>query len=193
MGKHDRWDVREPASIIGEMVNRCRARPGDVLVGLVTAGDEPDQAVTEVARVHRGDRPPRFEASDLLRARAESMAGERPWVDGRWMPPRHVLVTVVCRSGRVVPGPDELFWLLAWRYSNHLAAAFNGDVYLVTEHGWSGCMDKRADVTPALQARPAHLSVLPPNGSRLPRPATAVSASPPARTAAGRRRSRAGE
>ena len=100
-----------------------------------------------------------YEASDLLRAQAEAMVGERPWVDGRWMPPRHVLVTVACRSGRVVPGPDELFWLLAWRYSNHHAAAYTGDVYLVTEHGWTGCSDKRAGFTPALRPGPRHLAV----------------------------------
>ena len=75
------------------------------------------------------------------------------------MPPTHVLVTVVCRSGRVVPGPEELFWLRAWRYSNHLANAFDGDVYLVTEHGWTGCMDRRAGFTLGLHRRPMHLSV----------------------------------
>ena len=117
------------------------------------------QALVDVVRVHRGELPRHREASDVLKTRAEAMAGERPWVDGRWMPPRHVFVTVVCRSGRVVPGPDELFWLLAWRYSNHLAAAYNGDVYLVTGHGWTGCADKRAGFTPALHSRPRHLAV----------------------------------
>ena len=159
MRTHQPWDVREPAAIISEALRRRRPRSGDVLVALVQSADEPDQAVVDVARVHRGKRPGRFEASDLLRAQAEAMVGERPFVDGRWAPPRHVLATVVCRSGRVVPGPEELFWLLAWRYSNHLTAAFNGDVYLVTEHGWTGCADKRAGFTPALTSRPRHLSV----------------------------------
>jgi hypothetical protein len=145
--------------IIDEALRRRRPRPGDVLVALVQSGDEPDQALVDIARLHRGERPRRYEASDLLRAQAEAMVGRRPWVDGGWMPPRHVLVTVVCRLGRVVPGPEELFWLLAWRYSNHLTAAFNGDVYLVTEHGWTGCADHRAGFTPALSPRPRHLSV----------------------------------
>lgn len=112
MKTHQPWDVREPAQIIDDALRRRRPRPGDVLVALVQSGDEPDQALVDVARVHRGERPERYEASDLLRAQAEAMVGERPFVDGRWMPPRHVLVTVVCRSGRVVPGPEELFWLL---------------------------------------------------------------------------------
>ena len=145
--------------IIGEALRRRRPRPGDVLVALVQAGDDPDQSLVDVVRVHRGELPKRLEASELLRVQAEAMVGERPFVDGRWLPPRHDFVTIVCRSGRVVPGPEELFWLLAWRYSNHLTAAFNGDVYLVTEHGWTGCADKRAGFAPSLKPRPRHLAV----------------------------------
>ena len=167
MKTHQPWDVREPATVIGEALRRRRPRPGDVLVALVQAGDDPDQGLVDVVRAHRGDLPGRYEASDLLRAQAEAMVGERPWVDGRWMPPRHVFVTVVCRSGRVVPGPEELFWLQAWRYSNHHAAAYNGDVYLVTEHGWTGCADKRAGFTPALDPRPSHLEVHRPGAREL--------------------------
>jgi hypothetical protein len=159
MTKHEPWDVRDPAAIIGEALRRRAPKSGDVLVAFVQSGDHPDEALVDVVRVHRGELPRHREASDVLKTRAEAMAGERPGVDGRWMPPRHVFVTVVCRSGRVVPGPDELFWLLAWRYSNHLAAAYNGDVYLVTGHGWTGCADKRAGFTPALHSRPRHLAV----------------------------------
>ena len=158
MTKHERWDVREPATLIGQALRRRRPKVGDVLVALVRSGDDADQALVDVVRVHRGELPRRHDASDLLRAQAETLGGERPWVDGGWMPPAHVLVTLTCRSGRVVPGPDELFWLMAWRYSNHLANAYNGDVYLVTEHGWTGCMDKRAGFTPALHPRPLHLA-----------------------------------
>jgi hypothetical protein len=158
MTKHEPWDVREPATIIDEALRRRRPKAGDVLVGMVESGDEPDQALIDVVHVHRGDPPGRREASGLLRRHAEALAGERPWRDGRWMPPRHVLVTVLCRSGRVVPGPDELFWLMAWRYSNHLAHAFESDVYLVTEHGWTGYLDKRAGFTPTLRPRPVHLA-----------------------------------
>ena len=33
---------------------------------------------------------------------------------------------------------------MAWRRSNHLRGAFNGDVYAVTPHGWGGYLDHRA-------------------------------------------------
>ena len=133
--------------------------PGDVLVALLPTGDSPDQALLDVIRVHQGDLPGRHEASELLRRHAQDLVGVRPWADGGWRPPRHVLVTVVCRSGRVVPGPDELFWLTAWRYANHLGDAFDGDVYLVTEHGWTGSIDRRAGFAPSLAPPSRHLSV----------------------------------
>ncbi len=51
-----------------------------------------------------------------------------PWEHGRSRTVEHVFITVVCRAGRVLPGRTELFWSLAWRYSNHLTDAFDGDV-----------------------------------------------------------------
>ena len=77
-------------------------------------------------------------------------------------------MTLVRRSGRVVPGRDEFFWLMAWRYSNHGSSAYDGDAYLVTEHGWTGCIDERAGFSPALGRKPRHLSAL------TPEPPTAI-------------------
>ncbi len=64
----------------------------------------------------------------------------------------HVLVTVVCRQGRVTSTEHEGAWLMAWRRSNHLRGAFNGDVYAVTPHGWGGYLDHRAGYEPCLDA-----------------------------------------
>ena len=97
----------------------------------------------------------------MLRDRASRLVGPRPWTGDHWASPQHVLTTVVCRPGRVVPGPVELFWLLAWRYSNHHADAFDGDVYLVTDHGWTGTHDQRAGFTPALRAAGRNLTLTP--------------------------------
>jgi hypothetical protein len=68
---------------------------------------------------------------------------------------------VVCRRGRVVPTARDYFWLAAWLYSNHMSSAFHGDVYLVTEHGWTGCMDRRAGFEPSRRADFARLALVP--------------------------------
>jgi hypothetical protein len=47
----------------------------------------------------------------------------------------HLLITVVCRQGRVIDTITEHRWLHAWRYSNHLTRAVDGDVYVVTPYG----------------------------------------------------------
>ncbi|WP_446663703.1 hypothetical protein [Flexivirga sp. B27] len=39
----------------------------------------------------------------------------------------------------------------AWLYSNHFRGTFDGDVYIVTPHGWAGSMDHRAGYEPHLQ------------------------------------------
>ena len=153
------WDVREPAPVIAEAVTRCRAVAGDVLMVLLPRADADDgeQEVADALRIHHGTLPDRWAASDLWGEHALRLVDERPWDGSGWRPPQFVLVTIVCRQGRVVPGPDELFWMMARRYSNHLGDAFDGDVYLVTEHGWTGCHDERAGFTPFLGSGPRHL------------------------------------
>lgn len=68
----------------------------------------------------------------------------------------HTLVTVVCRDGYVIAGRREFDWLRAWLYSNHFRGTFDGDVYVVTPHGWAGSMDHRAGHEPCLPSSPAH-------------------------------------
>src|SRR3954452_16135647 len=45
-------------------------------------------------------------------------------------PPHLVLMTIVVRPGLCVFGPNENQWFRAWRYSNHLAHAYSGDLIL---------------------------------------------------------------
>ncbi|MER7072513.1 hypothetical protein [Terrabacter sp. NPDC000476] len=94
--------------------------------------------------------------SEKLREVGESLAPERKRTAQGWSPMTHTLVTVVCREGRVVPTRVEFRWLDAWRFSNHLTCAYNGDVYIVTPHGWTGVLDSRAGWEP--RSRP-HLEL----------------------------------
>lgn len=168
MTNFDPWDVREPVAMLEEVLARGRPTAGDVLVALLNRADAPEQPVVDVVRVHSGAPPGRHEGSELLRDHACRLVDPRPWTGEGWAPPEFVLVTIVCRTGRVVPGPHELMWLMAWRYSNHLGNAFDGDVYLLTDHGWTGCHDRRAGFTPSLSAASRHLSLLP--AERAPAP-----------------------
>jgi len=69
--------------------------------------------------------------------------------------PRHALVTVLVRRGRCVFGPNEGVWLRGWRYSNHHTRAYDSDLILVTEHGWTDFMTEWSGHEPSLVDRPA--------------------------------------
>ncbi len=117
----DPWDVQDPATTLDAILSHRRPADGDVFVALLRRTDSADQSVADVSRVHHGDLPDRPGASDLLCDEASRLVGPRLRAGDLWAPPKHVLVTVVCRTGRVVPGRIELFWLAAWRYSNMTA------------------------------------------------------------------------
>lgn len=68
--------------------------------------------------------------------------------------PRHALVTVIVRRGRCLLGPNEGVWLRGWRYSHHFAAAYNSDLILVTEHGWTDFMTTWSGHEPRLVDAP---------------------------------------
>jgi hypothetical protein len=91
--------------------------------------------------------------SSVLCGLAESMVPPPTFEGRRWSPITHVLVTLVCRDGRVIDTVREHVWMHAWRRSNQLTSAIAGDVYAVTPHGWTGVMDERAGFTP--RTRPA--------------------------------------
>ena len=94
-----------------------------------------------------------FEASERLCDVAVGLMSDHASTTTGLSPATHLLVTVVCREGRVVDTMAEHRWLSAWRYSNHLTSAIQGDVYVVTPHGWTGVMDHRAGGHPRLRPR----------------------------------------
>ncbi|MCK0112546.1 hypothetical protein MWU75_10385 [Ornithinimicrobium sp. F0845] len=86
-----------------------------------------------------------------MQAIATDLAPLRTFDGERWSEMDGGLVTVVCREGRVVSTADEHQFFPAWRYSNHMTAAFDGDIFAVTPHGWTGTLSEACGLVPALQ------------------------------------------
>jgi len=139
------WDVRDPSALLDEIAARHDMHAGLVVVGLVE--DPPRQQRLVDSTVAWDDRSPpeREECSDLIR----SAVGRLPVVP-RAIPPRHAYTTVVCRGGRAIIGPAEAVWLYGWRYANHLQPVFQGDLLLVTDHGWCSFDDDSGGSAPRL-------------------------------------------
>ena len=143
-----RWHLENAEQTLRDIAAICPFVTGHVIVAAV---DLATQQVTGARVAVVGEPPDRHDASELLDGLAGQLVPER-WAfgrDGHGM--THVLVTVVCRQGRVTPTESEGAWLMAWRYSNHLRGAFQGDVYVVTPHGWGGYLDRRAGYEPCLE------------------------------------------
>lgn len=157
---HNPWDLVDPAETLAQIIGRGRARPGTTLVAYV------DIASQDVQRIRRLPTPTPYlgeveedeywamrALSDDLRGLAQEMAPIRTFDGNRWSRMTGVLVTVVCREGQPVSTDDEWQFWAAWRYSNHLTAAFEGEVYVVTPHGWTGTLSEQGGEAPALDSR----------------------------------------
>lgn len=145
----DVWDLDDPAATLRQIAHMCAFRAGRSVVAAVRLGDQ----VVTAARVVRdtGEQVPNPpEDSDLARAVAQELVPERFTVTTDHGGMSHVLITVVCRDGYVLAGRQEFTWLRAWRYSNHFTGGLDGDVYIVTPHGWTGTIDRRAGREPCL-------------------------------------------
>lgn len=140
------WHVTDPEQMLRAVHEICPLRVGQVIVAALAIGT---QQVTDAQVAASGGRlEEHHDRSDRVRALAEQMVPER-WAtssEGHGM--THVLITIVCREGRVVFTHHEHTWLKAWRYANHFRGAFDGDVYVVTPHGWAGVLDQRAGFEP---------------------------------------------
>ena len=150
------WDLDDPAATLRQIAHLCAFRPGRSIVAAVRLGD---QVVTEAKVVtDAGQLPDPPEDSELARAVAQEIVPERFTLTTDHGGMSHVLITVVCRDGYVLAGRAEFTWMRAWRYSNHFTGGLQGDVYIVTPHGWTGTIDRRAGREPSL--RQAQLTVV---------------------------------
>lgn len=157
------WDLTDAAATLNEILKQSGAGLGEVVVAHV---DMASQRVTGT-RIVTSRRPAadtdghpapegethRADLSRILRDVAIELAGEREWVGDRPAPITGVLITVVCRTGYVVDTAADWRWLMGWRYANHNSSAFDGDVYIVTPHGWTGILDNRCGLSPVLDRR----------------------------------------
>lgn len=152
MSQRDPWDIQDPVELLAEVDRLCPLRAGQVVVAAVEIAS---QNVTDARAASLDALPDEYPyGSQLVRGLAEVMVPERWSVTQDHGGMSHVLVTIVCREGRAFPGSGELAWCRAWRYANHHRGAFDGSVYVVTPHGWTGLFDERAGFEPCL-TRPA--------------------------------------
>jgi len=134
----DSYEYRDPGQVLIDVAAGHALKEGDGLLALVRAPST-DQEVIHVSRLGRDEwvAVDRYTRSQLLCEAMRAM----PVPDLRAAgPPRHSVMTIVARRGLTVLGGREGEWLMAWRYSHHLLAAFTGDLILVTEHGWTDFM-----------------------------------------------------
>ncbi|WP_076263838.1 hypothetical protein [Intrasporangium flavum] len=143
------WNLKDPEQTLRDVAAICPFHLDDVIVAAV---DLRTQAVTGAQVVTTTGHPPDHPGdSELVREVAEALVPERWAASPEGHGITHVLITVLCRNGRVTFTAREAAWLSAWRYANHFRAAFDGDVYIVTPHGWGGSLDHRAGYEPRLE------------------------------------------
>lgn len=158
--RHAQFTLATPPVTLAAILEAGDARLGRTIVAHV---DEETQALLGVRTLDtptpmtRHDRTSRdaadrtqMELSDQLREIAEDMVPARTWVGGGINPIPGELYTVVCREGRVIDTLVEWQFMEAWHFSNHGTAAFSADTYVVTPHGWTGALDRRAGLEPRL-------------------------------------------
>lgn len=149
-GREDR------ASVLTEIVGSGLARCGSTLIAHVERSTHEVLAVRSISTpepVGDGVAEPvggLYPLSRRLCAVATDMVPRRQWAGDRWGPITGELLTVVCRDGEAAISAKEEQFFWGWRYSNHLTAAFHGDVYVVTPSGWAGLMGGWSGPTPAL-------------------------------------------
>ena len=144
-----RYELRDPQALLDEIAASVPLTEGRVLLALVhqpaaaqrlLALEELTPLPSDIDDHHRG-------RSDLLYDRVSKLA----------IPPRSetsasILVTVIVRGGTNGWGHEEKLWAMGWRYSNHNSEALNGDLIVVTGHGWCSLWSQLGGHGPSMVA-----------------------------------------
>lgn len=151
----DPWDLREPMRCLNELAQHHPPRPGRVVVGLV---EHPSRIQRLVNSCVAFDEFPWPAGESAGRRLLHDVAhGLFNGLDDCRRIPQHSFVTMLARSGRVVFTGTDFEWLLGWRYSNHLLPVYQGDMFLVTEHGCRSLTYDVADRSPRIIGYPAEV------------------------------------
>lgn len=138
------YDVRDPAQLIAEIAEQVDLVADTAWLALVHR----PSTTQKLVEVRALELPALLDDGEDI---SEPLCGAARAFGLEWRRDyEHALVNVVVRPGRCVFGPNELVWSLGWRYANHLEAAFDGDLILVTEHGWLDLMTEEAGFEPAM-------------------------------------------
>lgn len=155
--------------VLSDILGKGDARAGTTLVAHV------DRVTLQVLGVRQLRTPdpvmdadsyfgegPIHQLSTALRGLAQELVPAPTWDGRRWSAPTGELVTVVCREGEPRITPVETQFFLGWRYSNHLTAALQGDIYVVTPTGWTDVLGEWSGPLPALVCVDAAFAGAPP-------------------------------
>lgn len=138
------YDVRDPAQLIAEIAEQVDLVEDTAWLALVRR----PSTTQELLEVRALELPALLDDGEDI---SESLHNATKSFGLGWQRDyEHALVTIVVRPGRCVFGPNELVWSLGWRYTNHLEAVFDGNLILVTEHGWLDLMTQEAGFEPAM-------------------------------------------
>lgn len=159
------YTLADPAASLAAILEAGDARAGRTIIAHL---DLESQELLGVRTIdtptpipgHDGpSRDARWEALSTLRDQLREIAEDLVPIPEVWCAPYLTgeLYTVVCREGRVVDTLTEWQFLNAWRISNQNTPAISADTYVVTPHGWTGALDRRAGLEPRLaQVRHRH-------------------------------------
>lgn len=138
-------DQRDRARVLAEILSKHPAVPGATLIAHVDRGTQAVigvRSIQTLTPVLDADDCFQYEQirqlSDTLCVVAQELVPQRTWDGRRAGPMTGELITVVCRDGDPVITATETLYHWGWRYSNHLTAAFDGEVFVLTPQGWAG-------------------------------------------------------
>jgi hypothetical protein len=140
------FELADPQRLMDDLAARVPLSEDTAYVALV----RDPSTHQELLDVRSPDLPALVDDDESLSEHLREVARAFAIPDG--LPVRHLLVTILVRPGRCIFGPNEAVWLAGWRYANHFQRAFDGALFLVTEHGWHELMSDDAGREPRLTA-----------------------------------------